>query len=74
MSWGWLIDVRGEEPKVDWPRLAVAFVFGEIVAGVLVWLLMEYVGALAMLLVALPIGALLIALDVSLRRRHPDNP
>ncbi len=73
MSWRWLIDVRGDKPRIDWPRLTIVLVIGEIVAGVLVWLLTEWVGPLAMILIALPIVALLIVLDVKLRRRQPDN-
>jgi len=74
VSWRWLIDVRGDEPKIDWPRLTFVLVVGEIFAGVLVWFLTEWVGPLAMILIAMPIVALLIVLDVKLRRRHPDNP
>ncbi len=43
-------------------------VVGEIFAGVLVWFLTEWVGPLAMILIALPIVVLLIVLDVRLRR------
>lgn len=68
MSWRWLIDVRGEEPKVDWPRLVVVMVVAEAVAGILVWVLAEYLGWAGMFLVALPIAGLLIALDVKMRR------
>lgn len=73
MSWWWLIDVRHEDPRVDWPRLAIAVIAGEIIAGALVWLLLESVGPIAMLLCALPIGAALIALDVHMRRRNPED-
>lgn len=69
----WLIDVRHENPRVDWPRLAIVVVAGEIVAGALVWLLLESVGAIAMLLCALPLAAALIGLDIHLRRRNPET-
>lgn len=74
MSWHWLIDVRGDKPRIDWPRLTIVLVVGEIFAGVLVWFLSEWVGPLGMILIGLPIVALLLVLDVKLRRRHPDNP
>ena len=74
MSWRWLIDVRGAEPRIDWPRLAIVVVVGEIIAGALVWFLTQSLGPLAMILIASPIAALLIALDVKLRRPGPDNP
>lgn len=74
MSWYWLIDVRGDKARIDWSRLTIVLVVGEIFAGVLVWFLTKWVGPLAMILIALPIVALLLVLDVKLRRRHPDNP
>ena len=74
MSWRWLIDVRGAEPRIDWPRLAIVLVVGEVVTGVLIWFLRESLGTMAMILIVLPIIALLIALDIKLRRGRPDNP
>jgi uncharacterized membrane protein YoaK (UPF0700 family) len=73
VSWLWLIDVRGDKPRIDWPRLTIVLVVSEIFAGILGRFLTEWVGPLAMLLIALPIVALLLVLDVKLRRRHPDN-
>ena len=73
MSWRWLVDVRGEEPKIDWPRLVVVLAIGEVVAGVLVWFLYEYLGWAGMIIVVLPIAALLIALDVRMRRGDLDD-
>lgn len=73
MTWRWLIDVRGEEPKIDWPRLVVVLVVAEAVAGVFVWLLSEYLGWAGMILIVLPIAALLIALDVKMRRGDLDD-
>ena len=74
MSWRWLIDTRGAESRIDWPRLTGVLVVGEIIAGILVWFLTESLGPLAMILIALPIATLLIALDIKLRRRDTDNP
>jgi hypothetical protein len=74
VSWRWLIDVRGAEPRIDWPRLAIVLVVGEVIAGALIWFLTESLGPMAMILIVLPIAALLIALDIKLRRRGPDNP
>ena len=74
MSWRWLIDVRGAEPRIDWPRLAIVLVVGDVIAGALIWFLTESFGPIAMILIALPIFALLIALDIKLRRRGPGNP
>ena len=73
MTWRWLIDVRGEEPKIDWPRLVVVLVVAEAVAGVFVWLLSEYLGWAGMILIVLPIAALLIALYVKMRRGDLDD-
>jgi hypothetical protein len=74
VSWRGLIDVRGAEPRIDWPRLAIVLVVGEVITGVLIWFLTESLGTMAMILIVLPIFALLIALDIKLRRRGPDNP
>ena len=74
VSWRWLIDLRGAEPRIDWPRLAIVLVVGEVISGVLIWFLTESLGTMAMILIVLPIFALLIALDIKLRRRGPDNP
>ncbi len=71
MSWRWLVDVRGDEPRIDWSRLTLAVVVGEAIAGALVWSLMGSVGAPAMIILVLPIAALLIAIDVTLRRQRP---
>ncbi len=73
MSWRWLIDVRGEEPKIDWPRLIVVMVLAEAVAGILVWVLAEHLGWAGTILIALPIAGLLIALDVKMRRDDRDD-
>ncbi len=69
MSWRHLIDTRQEKATVDWPRLIIVLVAGHAIAGVLVWLLSQWVGPLSLILIVLPIVALLIALDVKLRRQ-----
>ncbi len=74
MSWRWLLDVRGDKPKIDWPRLAVVLVAGQLISGLLVWLLSEYpLGALAIIVLVMPIAAFLIWLDVKIRRREADR-
>ncbi len=73
MSWRWLVDVRGDKPKIDWPKLAVVLVAGELIAGLLVWLLSESLGPLTMILLVIPIAAFLIWLDVKIRRRDADR-
>ena len=73
MSWRWLIDVRGEKPKIDWPRLVVILIVAEVIAGALVWFLSEYLGWAGMILIALPIAALLIGVDVKMRRAAVDD-
>ncbi len=73
MSWRWLIDVRGDKTEIDWLRLGVAFVLGELIAGLLVWLLAESLGPLAMIVIAVPIAAVLIGLDAVIRRRDTDE-
>ena len=73
VSWRWLIDLRGEEPKIDWPRLVVVLVVAEALAAVVVWVLSEYLGWAGMILMVLPIAALLIALDVKMRRGDRDD-
>ncbi len=67
MSWRWLVDVRGDKPEIDWPRLAVVLVAGELIAALLVWLLSEPLGPLAMIVLVIPIAAFLIWLDVKIR-------
>lgn len=74
MSWRWLIDVRGDKPRIDSRRLAIVLVLSEIAIGPVVWFLMQSVGTSATILIALPVVALLIAVDVKLRRQAPDNP
>ena len=67
MSWRHLIDTRQEKARVDWPRLIIVLVATEVIAGVLIRLLSESVGPLALILIVVPIVALLIALDGKLR-------
>lgn len=56
VSWRWLIDVRGDEMKIDWPRLLAVLLLAEVVVGALVWLLAEALSPLLMMLVLLPIA------------------
>ncbi len=55
-------------------RVTIMLVLSEIVGGMLVWFLTQSVGTLAMILIALPVVALLIAVDVKRRRQAPGNP
>ena len=60
------------EPRIDWPRLVVVLVAAEALAAVVVWVLSEYLGWAGMILMVLPTAALLIALDVKMRRGDRD--
>jgi hypothetical protein len=74
MSWRRLVDARGEKLEIDWPRLAVVLVAGHLMAGLLVWLLSVYpLGAVAIIVLVMPIAAFLIWLDVKIRRRDADR-
>ena len=53
---------------VDWPRLIIVFVASQVLASILIWLLWDSLGPLGMTLIFLPVAAVLIALDVKLRR------
>ena len=68
MSWRRLIDTRHEKAVVDWPRLIIVLVASQVLASILIWLLSDSIGVLGMTLIVLPIAALLIVLDVKLRR------
>lgn len=68
MSWRWLIDTRQEKAVVDWPRLIIVVVASQVLASILIWLLWDSIGLLGMTLIFLPLAALLIAVDVKLRR------
>lgn len=68
MSWRHLIDTRQEKAVIDWPRLMIVLVASQVLASIVIWLVSDSVGVLGMTLILLPIAALLIALDVKLRR------
>ena len=53
---------------VDWPRLIIVLVASQVLASILVRLLSDSIGVLGMTLIVLPFAALLIVLDVKLRR------
>ncbi len=71
VSWRWLIDVRGERTKVDWPRLAVVIASAQFVVGAALWSVYDQ-SVLGGILVAFALAATLVAWDIWLRRRKPD--
>ncbi|MGH9250492.1 MAG: hypothetical protein ACRD0W_13355 [Acidimicrobiales bacterium] len=69
MSWRWLVDVRGQEPKVDWWRLGVTLAASFVLCAVLAAVLSPVVFIVGALIAA----PILVGLDVRLRReRRPD--
>lgn len=46
----------------------IVLVASQVLASIVIWLVSDSVGVLGMTLILLPIAALLIALDVKLRR------
>ena len=73
MSWKWLIDARGDKVEVDWSRLAIVLIISEILLTPLVWFAFRHSIVLGVI-GSIVVFAGLIALDVAIRRKHPDNP
>lgn len=69
VSWRWLVDVRGPEPKLDWLRLAIVLAASSLVTAAIAALTTRAV-FLVLVLVAAPA---LVYLDVRLRRESGPN-
>jgi hypothetical protein len=66
VSWRWLTDMRGPEPRVDWTRLAVVLAASCAMSAVLAMVLSPAVFLVAALIAA----PALIYIDVRLRRER----
>jgi Flp pilus assembly protein TadB len=69
MNWRWLVDVRGDRPRINYLGTAVALGVGCVI-GALLWWLFDPLIVLIVVLLGLP---LMIWWDISTRRRHPHN-
>jgi len=64
VSWRWIVDTRGDQTKVDWPRLGVVVAAGLAFVRVASWLLPD-AWFYAVLVVVVVVG---LVIDVRLRR------
>jgi len=69
VSWRWVVDVRGPEPRVDRKWLAIAVLIGLVIAGLLLAILPSPADYIAVGVIA----AVGIAADVLLRRAADPN-